>query len=203
MSLLIESIRLEEGEVYLIDYHQGRLDDSRMAMGWTGHLSIEEELSRMDLPRTGIHKIRLLYGSAFVESTCTPYTHRPIRSLRVVRADSLTYPYKYADRTGIEQVFAQRRDCDDVICIRHGVVTDSSYCTLCFGDGTTWYTPDTPLLPGVMRQFLLDQGILKPRRITVEEIPSFQAIGCINAMRPLERTEVIPCSAVAGLDKLL
>ena len=84
---------------------------------------------------------------------------------------------------------------DEVIIVKDGYITDTSYTNLCFFDGTTWFTPDTPLLPGTMRQRLLDQGIIKEKSIPLSDLNKYQSISLINAMMDLGEL-VIPVSKI-------
>jgi 4-amino-4-deoxychorismate lyase len=103
-----------------------------------------------------------------------------------VTDDDIDYRFKYADRRRLQSLFARRGDCDDVLIVRNGLLTDTSYCNIVLYDGQDWWTPDTPLLPGTARQRLLDEGLIRERRIRVEDLPRFEHIRLINAMLPWE-----------------
>jgi 4-amino-4-deoxychorismate lyase len=51
-----------------------------------------------------------------------------------------------------------------------------------FTDGRQWFTPDTPLLPGTMRERLLGDGTIKAERITADTLDRFTHFRLINAM---------------------
>ena len=120
-----------------------------------------------------------------------PYTYRTIQSLKVVRHESVDYHLKYTDRQILQELFARRGDCDDIIIIKNDMVTDSFAANLVFYDGEKWFTPTTPLLKGTKRQLLLDQGILFEKEIKKEDIRAFQKVGLINAMIDFEEMPVV------------
>ncbi|MGM0444640.1 MAG: aminotransferase class IV [Fibrobacterota bacterium] len=195
---LIESIRVEAGRAHLIELHQERMDRS-MAQQNAAAPNLQKILQKTTLPATGLHKLRILYDETLHDITCTPYRQKPIRSLRAVQDNHISYTLKYADRSELNRLFAQRGPCDDILIIRNGYCTDSSYCTVCVWDGKHWFTPNTPLLPGVMRCSLIEQGIVTPVKITPADLKHFSHLRCINAMRPLERAEDIPLRAVVRM----
>jgi 4-amino-4-deoxychorismate lyase len=90
-----------------------------------------------------------------------------------------------------------RGDCDEIILVKNGLITDTSYSNLAFFDGVQWYTPEHPLLNGVRRQALLKQKRVREKRITPDELGSFVKLSLINAMLDLGEVEV-PCTSVYG-----
>jgi 4-amino-4-deoxychorismate lyase len=59
-----------------------------------------------------------------------------------------------------------------------------------FKKSGTWFTPESPLLPGTMRQRLLDKGLIKTEMIRKEDIETFECFKLINAMLGFEGPEV-------------
>jgi 4-amino-4-deoxychorismate lyase len=141
--------------------------------------------------KSGVYKVRVLYGSSVEKIEIEPYSFRIIKSLKVVRHESIDYHLKYTDRQILQQLFAQRGNCDDIIIVKNGFVTDSFAANLLFFDGKKWFTPTTPLLKGTKRQLLLDQGIISEREIREEDIRSYQKVGLINAMIDFNEMQVI------------
>lgn len=183
MSQFIESIKLLDGQLYLLPYHEARINRTREAFyDLARPISLRHLFSPTLLTHPkGLFKIRVLYDQAIEKIEIHPYTPRPIQSLKIVQGQ-LDYTYKTTDRKAIHQLYAQREQCDDILIIKNGLVTDSSYCNIAFFDGAIWWTPATPLLKGVQRQFLLDQGIISARNIALTDITSFQKIKLFNAI---------------------
>ena len=182
MYRFIESILLKDGQ-----YCRLRLHEARMHRTCSAVLGLEKrfDLTKLlpaatDYPK-GTFKCRIVYKTTIEKITIQPYTPRPIRHLKVVKGQ-LDYSSKFENRLELNQLFAQRGDCDDVLIIKNGLVTDASYTNVAFFDGKIWWTPTTPLLKGVQRQFLLDQQIIQEKVITEQAIPSFEKIRLFNAM---------------------
>lgn len=117
------------------------------------------------------------------------YRMRAISSLRLVTCNDIDYAYKSADRS-LEQLLGQRGNPDEIIIVRNGLLTDTSYSNIALFDWTMWVTPKTPLLKGTMRQAMLDKGLLVERDITPEYYRSCREVILINAMMPLGRCVV-------------
>ena len=67
------------------------------------------------------------------------------------------------------------------------MITDSWASNLLFFDGKRWYTPDTPLLKGVQREYLLAAGQIFEKSIPLSEIAQYSKLRLINAMVDFER----------------
>jgi 4-amino-4-deoxychorismate lyase len=131
--------------------------------------------------RSGVYRCRVVYGQTIVSTEFTPYVPAAVRTLRLVHADTLAYDHKYLDRSSLTGLI-NRDLADDILIAREGCITDSSYANIVFTDGRRWLTPDTPLLPGTMRERLLRDGIIEAERITVDTLGRFTHFRLINAM---------------------
>lgn len=191
MSLLIESIKLFDGEFYNLFYHEQRMIRSlHMLCGVTDSFNLEEFLEKMNKPTKGLFKCRIIYDDVSREVEFIPYSPREINTLQVVEHNGINYDHKYRDRTEIDELFARRKNCDDVLIVKDGMVTDTSYCNIVFKKEKTWYTPWNALLSGTMRQFLIDEDVISPVVIKKEDIRSFECFKLINAMIGFEAPEI-------------
>lgn len=197
MSLLVESLKLKNGVVQNLGYHQARLN---RAMN-----ELLPDVEKIDLAKaiivpencvSGVFKVRVLYEDSIEKIEIEPYAFRTIHSLKVVRHESVDYHLKYTDRQILQQLFAQRENCDDIIIVKNGFATDSFAANLLFFDGETWFTPTTPLLKGTKRQLLLDRGIISEKEIRDEDISGFQKVGLINAMIDFEEMPIVPVEKI-------
>ena len=107
---------------------------------------------------------------------------RRITSLRLVNNDTIDYSFKSTDRSALNALVAQCGECDEVLIVRRGEITDTSYTNVAFLENKQWYTPARPLLCGTMRASLLDAGLLIERTIRCEELGNYSAIMLFNAM---------------------
>jgi len=194
---LLESIFLKDGQFRHLDLHQQRIDYSRkQALKLEDNLDLESFLSRHEIPRQGIFKCRILYGAHFAKPEFITYNYKPINSLKIVEADTLNYSLKYSNRAAINEIYSKREACDDVLFVKQGFITDSSYCNIAFCEGGQWLTPDKPLLKGVQRQFLLNQGIIQEQEIRISDLVRFNSFKLFNAMIDWQMAAEIPVEAI-------
>ncbi|MFD1001770.1 aminotransferase class IV [Ohtaekwangia kribbensis] len=191
MSLLIESIKLLDGTFYNLSHHEQRMNRSLKSLcGVHDHVDLEVLLSKVDVPTQGLFKCRIVYDDTSREIEFQPYQYKKIQSLRVVEHDRIHYEFKYTDRKLINRLYELRKDCDDILIVRRGFVTDSSYSNIVFRKNNHWVTPWSALLKGTQRQKLLDQNIIQEDDIRLEDIRTFQSFKLINAMFEFDGDEI-------------
>jgi 4-amino-4-deoxychorismate lyase len=192
MCQLVESIKLKDGEILHLSYHQDRMNRSVEELyAGTVPIDLAKAIVIPENFRSGLFKVRVLYRQTIEKVEIEPYNFRTIESLKVVQHESIDYHLKYTDREILQHLYALRGNCDDIIIIKNGLVTDSFAANLLFFDGQIWLTPTTPLLKGTQRQFLLDQGIIAEKEIREGDIRSYQKVGLINAMVDFDEMPVI------------
>ena len=186
MSRLFETIRICDGEPCNLSLHEKRLNSSRQKLfGSTGAITLADHIRVPDDCRTGIYRCRVIYEESIISTEFIPYLPATVRTLKIVHADEIDYSLKYLDRTCLTRLI-DREVADDVLIVKNGCVTDTSYSNIVFTDGRKWVTPDTPLLRGTMREKLLREGAMEEHRITLSEIDSFTHFRLINAMLGFE-----------------
>jgi 4-amino-4-deoxychorismate lyase len=198
MSLLLETIKIENGRICNLEWHNARMNDSRQALlGITDGLDLADHINIPVELGIGIYRCRVLYGSKIDEIQFHPHHVQPFSSLKIIHCENLDYRYKYADRQKLQELFEMREDCDEILIIKDGLVTDTSISNIALlaGDGQ-WVTPDTPLLPGTMRQSLLDQGKLTERTIRHEDLSLYREARMINCMMDLATGLAIPIESI-------
>ena len=178
-SLLLETMKAENGEILNLPYHQERCSQSRRSLFGTQD-TLDLSLL-MKPPQKGLYRCRVIYDTHIRHIEYFPYIPKAIHSLRVVPS-ALDYSYKYADRTGFTMLLEENRDVDEIIIEKEGLLTDTTISNIAFYDGKIWVTPQTPLLYGTMRAKLLDEGFLTAKDITKEALPGYTQVALMNAM---------------------
>jgi 4-amino-4-deoxychorismate lyase len=184
MSLLLESLRIRNRQIELPEEHNRRMNRSRrIVFGATDEWDVRALIRIPAYLTDDVYKCRFLYDTAVHTVEFAPYRKRTIRSLKLVDVPSgFEYGHKYADRTELDRVYAQRGRCDEVVIVRDGLLTDTSFSNIALFDGEKWYTPARPLLHGVRRTSLLAQGFLYEADIHVRELVYFRRILLLNAL---------------------
>jgi len=198
MSLLVETIRIEDGRIMNIGFHNERMSRTLYNIyGLKSDPCLEKIISVPPSAGAGIFKCRVLYDDKTTTTEFLPYTQRLVRSLKIIFSDEICYPYKYTNRERINRLFEMRGRCDDIIIIKYGKVTDSSYANVIFKDSRgEWFTPSTYLLPGTRRANLLRNGLIKEAAISLNDISGYSEIRLINAMMDIGDTVGIPVSNI-------
>lgn len=180
----IETIKVEDGLLKNLNHHKERAKAASLHFfGVEKEYEFEELIKRDELKRAnGIYKLRVIYAKEIISFSFELYRPRKIETLMLIDGANIDYSYKYEDREEIMSLYEQRGDCDDILIIKDGYVTDTSYCNFIFSDGPNLFTPANPLLKGTKREQLLQEGILKERDIKVGELTEYYAFYIINAM---------------------
>lgn len=191
MSLLFESIRIENGKFENLVYHEQRMKRSLKALfGVDEPFDLEADLSRANFPLEGIYKCRLTYDDESRQIEFEEYKPRSVKSLKLVEHDRINYEFKYTDRKTLNHLYSLREQCDDVLIVKRGFVTDTSYANVALRKGEEWFTPWQPLLKGTMRQQLVEYNKIQEEEISVRDIKDFDAIKIFNAMLRFDSEEI-------------
>lgn len=186
MYRLFETIRIINGVAFNLTLHNERMNRSRKVLfGKNNPLNLEEYLKVTAEANMKITRCRVIYAESIISVDFTPYIPADIRTLKTVDAGALVYDHKFLDRSLLNSLI-DKRVADDILIVRNGCVTDTSYTNIVFSDGERWITPDTPLLPGTMREYLIRNGTISQKRITVDDITHFTHFRLINAMLGFE-----------------
>ena len=197
MCQLLETLKVEQGQVSQLSFHQKRFQDSRQEL-WPGchHIDLKKIIDIPASCQNGLYRCRILYDRDIDQITYSQQPTRRFRSLKCVEATQLDYHLKYSDRTAFSKLLAQKGNCDEIIIIQKGHLTDCSIGNLVLRQGEIWYTPSTPLLQGTQRRYLLEQGLIREKELLLTELNSFSAIGIINTFFDLTTMPRIPLQSV-------
>lgn len=191
MSRLIESIKLLNGEFHNLFYHEQRMRNSlRNLFGVHEPINLKEFLNGFQFPKEGLYKCRIVYDDKSREVEFLPYAPKVINTLKLVDGGDISYEYKYEDRSELDNLYARRGTCDDILIIKDDQVTDSSFSNIVFKRNGKWFTPSSMLLSGTMRQYLLDCEVIREEKIRKRDISSFESFKLINAMLGFEGPEI-------------
>ncbi|MEO9483495.1 MAG: aminotransferase class IV [Ekhidna sp.] len=193
----IESILFRDGSYHNLSLHQERID--RTFSRYAPHTDVHHLMRILpDLKMSGVYKVRMIYEASAEDAKFdlefAEYFPRKIKTLEIVKSKPIDYALKYEDRGEINNLLETSRADDIIISVNDGL-TDGSYFNLAFWDGSAWFTPKNPLLKGVRRTQLIQEGKLKEREILVSDLRLFEKVSLINAMLDLGELE-IPSSAI-------
>lgn len=192
MCQLLETIKLEDGRLFNLDYHNRRLNASRRELfGTVEAIDLTEIIQVPDNCTDGLYRCRIVYAQTIETIEFVPQKERTYSSLKLVNCDNIDYHLKYADRTLLNELYARRGKADEIAIVKNGEMTDCSIGNLLFYDGQSWVTPANPLLKGTQRQKLLESGRIQEEIIFVQDLNTFQKAGIINAFFDLKNMPII------------
>ena len=198
MSLLVETIKINNGVPLNLEYHNERLTRSvKELFGKVLFMDLREKIEVPSFARNGIFRCRVEYDYDIRKIEFLPYRIKPVYSLKIIERDDIEYRHKYVDRTQINEMLAMCGINDDFLLIRNEMVTDTSYANIVFrNERDEWYTPASYLLPGTKRASLLRSGIIRETEITVSDIKNYSEARLINALIDINDTQGIPVNRI-------
>ncbi len=166
-----------------LQWHQQRMESSQLStFGYYKNIDLKEVIKIPAWAGVGLIKCRILYKRDVDSMEFLAYEKKPINSLKLIEANDIQYPFKYANRNALNRLFQQKGEADDVLIVKNGLITDGSYTNVAFYDGINWLTPAIPLLDGTTRQRLIQEKILLPDFIPASQVHLFEKIRMFNAM---------------------
>lgn len=192
MCRFLEAIKLKDGEFYRLKYHQQRMEKVfKMFYPEIPVIDLEAYLHTLTIPENGTYKCRIVYDDEIRQVEFIPYQLRSVKTLKLIEINIESTGYKPEDRTAINQVFDQRGEYDDVLLVRNGLLTDTSYSNIALYSGKEWITPRIPLLYGTQRAYLIENKLIVEEDIPAENLRNYQKIRLFNAMIEFGELEII------------
>jgi 4-amino-4-deoxychorismate lyase len=194
---LLETIKCNNGKLHNLKYHQARFDVAQMKyFPDAPKLKLKDLIKIPESCKEGLFRCRVVYAEHIEKIEFLPHQYRSINSIRLVEDNNIEYSSKYTNRKQLQHLFDQRGNCDDILIVQNDCITDSFTANPIFFDGATWWTPDTPLLPGTQRARLLAENKISVCRITVNDLHKYQKIGLINALQDMNDMPVLPVERI-------
>ena len=194
----LESIKVINGEPLHLEFHQERIERTCHEVYGIHAPFVLSEVLRFPSDMPSIVKCRLIYNNHSFSYDCKPYKRKNIRTIQLVSNNEIDYHVKTLERNEIDLCLSKKGECDDILIVKHGFITDSSFANIIFYDGGEWITPNTPLLAGTCRARLLKEGKIREQSIGLENLKSFDSFCLINAMLN-EFEHILPISNIKNI----
>lgn len=188
MCRFVESLRVEQRKLMHIEWHERRMRQTLLYhYGYEPEVNLRASVALPEELDNGVYKCRIVYDSLIEDVSFAAYEPKKVDTLRLVMDDAMDYPFKYEDRSSLDRILMRRDGADDVLIVKNGCLTDTSFSNIALFREGLWYTPDTFLLNGTCRQRLLADGLIREARITVDDLGKYAEIRLINAMLDWKR----------------
>ena len=107
MCLLFETIRVQDGTICNLPYHQQRVDRYSV-------INLAEYIStKIIIPTHDTHKLRITYSSSRIyHHEIESYTPKIVESLKLIIDNNIEYGKKFDDRTSLNNLMTQREGCE-------------------------------------------------------------------------------------------
>jgi para-aminobenzoate synthetase/4-amino-4-deoxychorismate lyase len=195
---LLETLRLEDGQYWLLDRHLARLQRSAAHFGYP--MDREHVTAALDeaasLHAKGLYRARLLVsatGRVRVEAAQFVPTPEPVRLAWASRPMALADEFVRHKTTRREAYtpFAPAHapgggaPFDTLLWNRDGRITETTFGNIALRIGGEWLTPatDAGLLPGVYREALLEDGRIREAALTVDDMAHADGAAFLNSVR--------------------
>ena len=199
MSQFIESIKIEDQEVFLLELHQKRVNATFSHFGMENSINLAKIIKDLKIDEDGFFKLRIVYDlNRNYKTQLIPYAVAEIDSFQLVENNTYDYAFKFEDRKEFERMKTKAKT-EEIIIVKNNCITDTSYTNLLFLKDEKWYTPSTYLLNGVMRQHLLATKKIKETEITLQNIKEFTHFQLINSMNDFDDMFIYPIERIVNL----
>lgn len=201
MSRFIESIKVEDQNIFLKELHQKRMNDTFSNFGKVCKIDIYNLFLNLEHDEDGLYKFRIEYDlENNFKTQIIPYAISELGDFELVIDNEIDYSFKSADRTQLQKM-KDKSHADEIIIVKNNQITDTSYSNLLFLKDKTWFTPKSYLLNGVMRQNLLQLKEIQEIEITLDNIKEFTHFQLINALNDFDDMFVYPIEKIINLPK--
>ena len=199
MSQFIESIKIEDKKIFLLDLHQKRVDDTFAHFGKESSNNLAEIFKNLEHDEDGLYKLRISYDlDKNFRTQLIPYAISEISNFQLVVNNIYDYSFKFEDRKELEKMLRQAKS-SEIIIVKNNHITDTSFSNLLFKKGKEWFTPSTYLLNGVQRQYLLKNKKIKEAEITLQNIAEYSHFQIINAMNDFDDMFIYTIARITNL----
>lgn len=183
MCRFIESIKLVDGNFIRLPFHQARIATVfKHFFPSEKQFDLATVFANTNYPNKGIFKCRIVFDSQIQLIEFVPYSLRAIKSLKLVETQIDSMHFKSENREKLNQAFSKRGNCDDIIMLNNGLLSDASYSNIALWDGKNWCTPTQPIIYGTQRAALLESGKIIEKNIRPTDLNNYKRIRLFNAM---------------------
>lgn len=190
---LLETIRLEEGEIFLVEKHLERL----LASANYFSIPADREAISQTLNQAkehypkGIWRIRLtLNNNAESEISVRPLTDSKLHKVRLAQQaiykENIFHYHKTTHRLLYQEHQIDDPDYLDTLLFNNqNEVTEFTIGNIVVEINGVLYTPpiSAGLLPGTFRQQLLERKVIQEKQILKQDLPNCERIWLINSVR--------------------
>ena len=178
---LFETIKIKDGRVYNLEYHQKRVDFAYKNL-FNKKSKLKLQYILKEPPKKGLFRAKVIYNKdGLVECDYFKYKKKRISKIALIEMN-LDYRYKYLDRSYFDILF-KKFDFDEFLVTKNGYLTDTTIANIALLDkNNNWHTPKEPLLKGTTRQRYIEASKLIKKMIHYRDLKEYSKLATLNAM---------------------
>ena len=185
---LFETIKIENGKIYNLQYHQARVDYAYKELFQTeSKLNLKETLN--NYPKDNLYRAKIVYNiNGLISKDYYIYKQKKISTLLLVEMPNINYKFKYFNRDFLNPL--QKYQADEFIITQNGYLSDATIANIALFHTRSqkWHTPKAPLLKGTTLKRYLDKKELLEADIHYKDLKNYSKIALLNAM--IDRVEL-------------
>ncbi len=179
---LFETIKIENGKIYNLEYHQARVNSAyKEFFKIEPKLNLKETLSSH--PTDNLYRAKIVYDiNGLVSKDYYIYKQKRISTLLLVEIPNINYKFKYFNRDFLTPL--QKQQADEFIITQNGYLRDTTIANIALlhTKSQKWHTPKTPLLQGTTLNRYLDNKELIKTDVHYKDLKNYSKIALLNAM---------------------
>ncbi len=192
MSLLFETIKIQNGKPQNVEYHIRRVAKSReILFGMSNIIDFVEFIDNFRVGEDKIYKLKVVYNQKIMDYQLIQYSIIQKNEIIFIDKPYLNYALKYLDRRELEEIELQLAKHEIGIITKNGYLTDVTYANVVLFDGINYVTPAMCLLEGTKRAKLISEGKIIPKMIHINDLHSYKYLQIINSMIDLEDKVIV------------
>lgn len=196
MCQLFETVCCVDGVFRNIEEHTNRINKAHEEISSL----ILPDINQIVIPQEytkGVSRCRIDY-STLSDPIISFYAYKPrrINTLKIIECNDIDYHLKYADRSILNSLVEKKENADEILIVKNGLLTDTSYTNIVLFDGNQCFTPKQPLLKGTQRSYLLKQSKIIERDLSINDLSKYWSVYMINAMMSLDNCPVVSVSSI-------
>ena len=132
MLQFIESIKVEDQKVFLLNRHQQRMTETFLHFGKVCEINLQELFKELQHDENGLYKWRIVYDLNNVyKAQMLPYAISKLDDFELVTNDDLDYSFKYLDRKMLDSI-KSKSNASEIIIVKNNSITDTSFSNILF-----------------------------------------------------------------------
>lgn len=185
---LFETIKIENGKIYNLEYHQARVDYAYKKLFQTeSKLNLKESLT--GYPADNLYRAKIVYNiNGLVSKDYYIYKQKRISTFLLAEIPNINYNFKYFSRDFLDPL--KEYQADEFIITQNGYLKDTTIANIALFHTASqkWHTPKAPLLQGTtLNRYLKNKELIKTD-VHYKDLKNYSKIALLNAM--IDRVEL-------------